>query len=54
MAGMDAKDVKTHCVNLEKALKDSAPASTIIDILNALKKGVVASEQLLRVCIPVC
>lgn len=49
---MDAKDVKSHVQSLEKALKDGGSASTILDILNSLKKNVVATEQLLRVSLP--
>ena len=46
---MDARDIKTHVSNLDKALKEKAPAATIIDILSSLKKGVVATESVLRV-----
>lgn len=49
---MDAKDVKAHVGNLEKGVKEKLPAQYLLDILGALKKEVVATEQLLRVCHP--
>lgn len=45
---MDAKDVKAHVGNLEKGVKEKLPAQYLLDILGALKKEVVATEQLLR------
>ncbi|KAI5847328.1 transcription factor S-II, central domain-containing protein [Morchella snyderi] len=45
---MDAKDVKAHVSNLEKGVKEKLPAQYLLDILGALKKEVVATEQLLR------
>lgn len=47
---MDAKDVKAHVGNLERAVKEKLPTQTLLDILGSLKKEVVATEQLLRVC----
>ena len=46
---MDAKEVKTHVQQLERATKENLPAQELVDILNALKKGVVPTESLLRV-----
>jgi transcription elongation factor S-II len=45
---LDAKQVDRKRLDLDKALKDGAPASTITVILNELKTGVVPSEKLLR------
>ncbi|CUS10508.1 unnamed protein product [Tuber aestivum] len=45
---MDAKEVKTHVTNIEKAVKEKLPPAVLIDILNSLKTGVTATEQLLR------
>lgn len=45
---LDARAVDSKRSDLDKALKDGAPASTIIGILNELKTGVVPSEKLLR------
>jgi len=45
---LDAKAVDGKRSDLEKALKDNAPASAILKILNELKSGVVPSEKLLR------
>jgi len=49
---MDAKEVMTHVVNIEKAVKDKLPPTQIVDLLKSLKKGVVATEKLLRVSPP--
>ena len=46
---MDAKEVKTHVAELEKAVRDKLPSAQLIDILNSLKRQVVATESLLRV-----
>lgn len=46
---MDAKEVKTHVTNIEKAVKEKLPPTVLIDILNSLRTGVTATEQLLRV-----
>lgn len=46
---LSADDIKTHVRKLEKAVKDEMPASHIIDLLEALKKGVQATEAILRV-----
>lgn len=45
---LDARAVDSKRADLDKAVKDAAPASTIIGILNDLKTGVVPSEKLLR------
>lgn len=45
---LDAKAVDRKRLDLDKAIKDGAPASTITVILNELKTGVVPSEKLLR------
>lgn len=45
---LDARAVDSKRSELDKALKDAAPASTVIAILNELKTGVVPSEKLLR------
>lgn len=44
---LDARAVNSKLSILDKALKDEAPASTIIEILNEFKTGVVPSEKLL-------
>jgi transcription elongation factor S-II len=46
---MDAKEVRTHVNNLEKAVKDKMPGPHLVDLLKSLKTGVVATEKLLRV-----
>ncbi|KAF3938486.1 hypothetical protein ABW19_dt0205232 [Dactylella cylindrospora] len=48
MPGMDAKDIKIHGANLDKAVRDKLPAGHITDILGKLKSDVVATEQVLR------
>lgn len=45
---LDAQAVDSKRSELEKAVKDGAPASTVIRILTDLKVGVVPSERLLR------
>lgn len=42
--------MKAHVGNLERAVKEKLPTQTLLDILGSLKKEVVATEQLLRVC----
>lgn len=46
---MNAKDVKTHVTNLERAVREKLPPSSVVDILSSLKNEVIATEQLLRV-----
>ncbi|EWC45159.1 hypothetical protein DRE_06047 [Drechslerella stenobrocha 248] len=48
MPGMEAKDIKIHGSNLDKAVRDKLPPSHIADILGRLKSDVVATEQVLR------
>jgi transcription elongation factor S-II len=45
---LDAQAVDRKRQDLEKAVKDGAPATSIALILNELKTGVVPSEKLLR------
>ncbi|KAA8893675.1 transcription factor S-II, central domain-containing protein [Sphaerosporella brunnea] len=45
---MDAKEVLTHVGAIDKAMKEKLPPSALIDLLTSLKKGVVATEKLLR------
>lgn len=47
---MDAKEVKVHVQQLEKAIKEALPPSHLLDLLGRLKKGVVPTEAMLRVC----
>jgi transcription elongation factor S-II len=45
---LDVKAVDAKRTDLDKAIKDNAPASAILKILSELKAGVVPSEKLLR------
>jgi transcription elongation factor S-II len=45
---LDVKAVTAKRNDLDKAIKDNAPASGILKLLNELKTGVVPSEKLLR------
>ncbi|KAI5798918.1 transcription factor S-II, central domain-containing protein [Geopyxis carbonaria] len=45
---MDAKDVKTHVSQIEKAVRERLPTSHLLDLLSSLKNEVVATEALLR------
>lgn len=45
---LDVKAVDAKRTDLDKAIKDNAPASAILKILSELKTGVVPSEKLLR------
>ncbi|TGZ82008.1 transcription elongation factor S-II [Ascodesmis nigricans] len=45
---MDAKEVKVHVQQLEKAIKEALPPSHLLDLLGRLKKGVVPTEAMLR------
>lgn len=47
---MDAKEVDTRMKALQKAVAEKQPAATIITMLETLKKDVVPTEELLRVC----
>lgn len=42
---MDAKEIKTHIVHLEKAKDDKI----VLEILNTLKREIKPTEKLLRV-----
>jgi hypothetical protein len=48
---MEAKEVLTHVSAIDKAIKEKLPPAHLIDLLTSLKKGVVATEKLLRVSI---
>ncbi|KAK6541121.1 RNA polymerase II elongation factor [Orbilia ellipsospora] len=48
MPGMEAKDIKIHGANLDKAVRDKLPTDHITSILGRLKSDVVATEQILR------
>ncbi|EPS41009.1 hypothetical protein H072_5140 [Dactylellina haptotyla CBS 200.50] len=48
MPRMEAKDIKIHGANLDKAVRDKLPADHIAGILGRLKSEVVATEQVLR------
>ncbi|KAI6708127.1 hypothetical protein PZA11_004595 [Diplocarpon coronariae] len=45
---MDAKEVSTRVHALQKAVAEKQPASVVITMLEALKKDVVPTEELLR------
>ncbi|KIV99551.1 transcription elongation factor S-II [Verruconis gallopava] len=45
---MDVKAVDAKRNDLDKAIRDNAPASAVLKILNELKAGIVPSEKLLR------
>jgi len=45
---LDVKAVDAKRTDLDKAIRDNAPASAILKILSDLKAGVVPSEKLLR------
>lgn len=47
---MDAKEVSTRIHALQKAVAEKQAASIVISILETLKKEVVPTEELLRVC----
>jgi hypothetical protein len=45
---LDVKAVDAKRTDLDKAIRDNAPASAVLRILDELKKGVTPSEKLLR------
>jgi transcription elongation factor S-II len=45
---LDIKGVERKRADLDKALKNGDPSSTIIELLTELRKGVVPSDKLLR------
>ena len=47
---MDQREVETMIKALQKAVNDKEPVANVITIMEKLKKDVVPTEDLLRVC----
>lgn len=48
--GMDLREVERNIKALQKAVTEKEPVSVTINILEILKKDVIPTEELLRVC----